>query len=334
MFLLSASFEFFKDILSASDVPRRFSGAVLRHSTRVLHGDARKTILQQMMAAGLFEVFEHQVICEALETEVLPTPLKPSLHLHISLDDNNVDAFVNGTDNVELKKEEVNLFYLEAINVAIIPQGKHCFFHISFNKDTLFYLLKRPPFRWLFSDIRQKVQEAEKNMGGMINAPRQVMLDAYFMMLIQHIRHCRLNELATIFYREKKCILMLEHFIRQLLPQKKSKIALTGDDVILLDSVKKYIKRNVQRSLTLQFLCQQFDISTVFLAKGFLQLNGISVNHFIHLYRMESAASLLANQDLPLNSIPQAIGYSTFKSFAAAFRKYFNCSPFLFRYPS
>ncbi|MCF6402727.1 helix-turn-helix transcriptional regulator [Chitinophaga filiformis] len=333
MFLLSASFEFFKGIFSVTDVPRRFSGAVIEHSTMVLHGFAQKTVFQQKMEAGLFEVFEHQVICKARELDVLPTPSKPSFHLHISLDKTNVDAFVNGTDNVELKKEELNLFYLEAVNVAIIPKGKHCFFHISFNNDTLFYVLKQSRFRKLHADIRQKVEEAQKNKGGMINAPRQVVLDAYFMMLIQDIRSCCFNELATIFYREKKSMLMLEHFMRQLLPQKKNRIEVTADDVILLDSVKKYIKLYVDRPLTLQFLAQRFNISADLLAKSFLQLNGISVNHFIHLYRMESAAGFLAIQDIPLNDIPPLVGYKSFKSFAAAFTKYFNCSPFLFRYP-
>jgi len=333
MFLFSATaVEFFKDIFSVSDVPRRFAGAIIQHSTMTLHGDARKTVFLQKMEAGLFEVFEHQVICEALETEVLPTPLKPSLHLHISLDNNDVDAFVNGTDSVELRKEEVNLFYLEAINVAIIPQGKHCFFHTSFKNDTLFRLLKQPSFKRLFYDIKKKVLEAEKNKGGMINAPRQVMLDAYFMMLVQDIRHCRFNEAATVFYREKKCMLMLEHFIAQLLPQRNNKMELTTHDVIVLDRVKEYIKWNIHRQLTLKYLCQRFSIGANFLAKGFHQLNSISVNHFIHLYRMESAAKMLVNQDMPLNSIALLTGYTSFKTLAIAFTNYFNCSPLLFRY--
>lgn len=332
MLLLSPSFEFFKDIFSVADVPGRFAGAVIKHSTMVLHGDARKTVFQQKMAAGLFEVFEHQVICEVQEIEVLPTPLKPSLHLHISLDNNNVDAFVNGTESVELKKEEVNLFYLEAINVAIIPKGKHCFFHISFKNDTLFRMLKQPTFKRLLHTVREKIREAEKSKGGMINEPRQVMLDAYFMMLVQDIRHCRFNEAAAVCYREKKAMLMLEHFIRRLLPPREQKIELTTHDIVMLDYVKEYIKWNVHRSLTVKHLSEQFNIGANFLEKGFYQLNGIPLNHFAHLYRMESAAGLLADQDMPLNSIPLLTGYSDFKSFAVVFKKYFNCSPLLFRY--
>jgi AraC-like DNA-binding protein len=298
-----------------------------------LHGDANKTVFLQKMEAGSFEVYEHQVICEVVETEVLPTPQKPSLHMHISLDSNKVDAFVNGTDSVELKKEDVNLFYLEAVNVAIIPQGKHCFFHISFKKDTLFRVLMQPSFKRLFNKIREKIEEVEKYKGGMINASHQVMLDAYFMMLVQDIRHCRFNGQATVLYREKKCTLMLEHFLQQLLPQKESKLDLTAQDVIILDAVKEYIKRNINRSLTLKTLCQQFNISIEFLVKGFHQLNGIPVTHFIRLYCMEIAARLLADQDIPLNSILLLTGYNTFRSFATDFRNYFNCSPLQFRYP-
>jgi len=334
MFLFSASYvEFFKQIFSSSDVPRKFSDAVVQHSTMTLHGDAYKTIFLQTMEAGLFEVYEHQVICEAVETEVLPTPKKPSLHLHISLDSNQVDAFVNGTDSVELIKEEVNLFYLEAVNVAIIPQGRHGFFHISFKKDTFFRMVMQPSFRRLFHEIREKVAAAEKNKGGMINAPRQVTLDAYFMMLIQDIRNCRFNGQATVFYREKKCMLMLEHFVRQLLPHKDNKIDLTAHDIIILDAVKEYIKRNVQRSLSLKTLCQHFNISIEFLVKGFYQLNNIPVTHFIRFYCMEIASRLLAEPDIPLSNILLLTGYNTFRSFATDFRNYFNCSPLQFRYP-
>jgi AraC-like DNA-binding protein len=306
----------------------------MEHSSKVVHGDGQKTIFLQRLAAGVFEVFEHQVICEATEQEILPTPLTPSLHLHISLDDNDVDAYVNGKDSVELNKDEVNLFYLEEINVAILPRGKHCFFHISFNNDTLFRLFKKPLFKDQLKQIKKSVRDAEKNMGGMINAPHQVTLDAYFMMLVQQIRHCRFNKIASIYYREKKCMMMLEHFVRQMLPRRENNIALTSEEVISLDHVKEYIKWNTHESLTVQKLSEQFSISSNFLERGFRQLNRISVNQFIHHYRMEYASQLLANIVIPLNQISLLTGYADTESFAAAFKKYFKCDPELFRYPS
>lgn len=335
MYLFSAgSIEFFREIHSLSDVPKRFCGTIMQHSAKVVHGDAQKIIFLQRLTAGLFEVFEHQVICETTEKEILPTPLKPSLHLHISLDNNDVDAYVNGTDSVELKRDEVNLFYLEEVNMAIIPKGKHCFFHISFSNDTLFRILKQPAFDAAFDTINKSVSNAEKNMGGMINAPGQVPLDAYYMMLVQEIRHCRFNKTASICYREKKCMLMLEHFIRQLLPPKENMIRLTSSKVIILDLVKEYIKWHIHQSLTTEKLCQQFNITRYFLEKGFYQLNRISVRQFIHYYRLEYATKLLSNEDMPLNNIPLLTGYRDYRSFAIAFRKYFNCDPKVFRHPS
>lgn len=335
MYLFSStSFEFFREIFSASDVPKRFSGTIMEHSSKVIHGDSQKIIFLQRLAAGVFEVFEHQVICEATEQEILPTPLMPSLHLHISLDDNDVDAYVNGKDSVELNKDEVNLFYLEEINVAILPRGKHCFFHISFNNDTLFRLFKKPSFKDQLKQIKKNVRNAEKNMGGMINVPHQVTLDAYFMMLVQQIRHCRFNKIASVYYREKKCMMMLEHFVRQMLPRRENNIALTSQEVITLDQVKEYIKGHIHKSLTVKKLGQEFNISSNFLERGFRQLNRISVNQFIHHYRMEYATQLLANMDMPLNNIPQLTGYPNFELFTTAFKKYFNCDPELFRYPS
>lgn len=334
MYLLSAGFtEFFREIYSPSDVPQRFSGAIMQHSSKLLHGDGQKTIFLQRLAAGSFKVFEHQVICETTSKEISPTPSKPSLHLHISLGDNDVDAYVNGTDSVELKGDDVNLFYLEATNVAILPQGKHCFFHISFSNETFFRLFEKPPFEAQLTQIKESVHNAEKNMGGMINAPGQVPLDAYYLMLVQQIRHCRFNEKASIYYRQKKCMMMLEHFIRQMLPRRESTIKLSPHQVIALDLVKEYIKRYTHQSLTTKKLCQQFNITAGFLEKGFYQLNRISVNQFIRYRRMEYATQLLKD-GMPLNNIPCLTGYQDYKTFAAAFRKYFNCDPELFRHPS
>lgn len=330
----SASFEFFREIFSASDVPKRFSGTIMEHSSKVVHGDSQKIIFLQRLAAGPFQVFEHRVICEATEQEILPTPLTPSLHLHISLDDNDVDAFVNGKDSVELNNDEVNLFYLEEINVAILPKGKHCFFHISFDNDTLFRVFKKPSFKNQLTQVKKRVRDAEKNMGGMINAPHQVTLDAYFMMLVQQIRQCRFNKIASIYYREKKCMMMLEHFVRQILPRRGKNVPLTSQEVIVLDQVKAHIKSYIHDPLTGKKLSQHFSISSNFLERGFRQLNRISVKQFIHHYRMEYATQLLADIDTPLYIIPLLTGYANFELFAAAFKKYFNCDPELFRYPS
>lgn len=333
MYLFSPeSVEFFREIFSESDVPKRFSGTVLRHSSMIVYGETQKIVFVQKLLAGLFEVFEHQVVCEATKIEVWPTPEKPSLHLHISLRNNDVDAFVSGSGSVELKKEEVNLFYLEEANAATIPQGEHCFFHISFGIDTLLLMLENPAFKRLLYKITQKVRQTEESKGGMINDPHQVMLDAYFMMLIQDIRHCRFNETASLYYREKKCMLMLEHFLRQMQPQKGRNIKLTSEDIITLDHVKEHIKLNINKSLTPETLCKQFNISSSVLVKGFRQMNGITVNHFIRIRRMERAAILLADKTIEFDSIPQSTGYGSFRSFAAAFRKYFNCDPVLFRY--
>lgn len=332
MYLFSAdSIEFFRELQSSSDVPKRFACKIMPHSTKVLHGDHQKTIFLQRLAAGLFEVFEHHVICETAQKEILPTPLTPSLHLHISMDDNEVDAYVNGREGVELKRSEVNLFYLEEINIAVLPQGRHWFFHIAFKKETLFQLLRKKPFNSLANKLHKKITKVEADMGGMINAPSQVAMDAYFMMLIHEIRQCRFNELATIYYREKKSQLMLEHFIRQLLPVRELRMELTDQQIITLDRVKEYIKLHIHKSITVKQLCKEFNITDNFLEKGFRQLNGISVRSFIHLLRMEFATKLLTINDMPTDSIARLTGFKNYAALNAAFYKYFNCGAELFR---
>ncbi|MBW8683706.1 helix-turn-helix transcriptional regulator [Chitinophaga rhizophila] len=332
MYLFSAaSIEFFRELRTPSDVPVRFASKIMHHSCKVLHGDQHKTIFLQRLPAGPYEVFEHHVICVAPEKEILPTPLTPSLHLHISMDDNEVDAYVNGREGVALRPCEVNLFYLEEINIAVLPQGKHWFFHFAFTNDTLFGILQKKAFRGLLKKLQKKVKQVEELMGGMINEPAQVSMDAYFMMLIHEIRHCSFNELATIFYREKKCQLMLEHFLRQLLYANELKMELTDQQIITLDCVKEYIKLNSHRSVNSRQLSEQFNMSPNFLEKAFRQLNGISIRSFIHMYRMEYATKLLSIKDMPVESIARLTGFRNYAALNLAFYKYFGCDTTVFR---
>ncbi|ACU59810.1 helix-turn-helix domain-containing protein [Chitinophaga pinensis] len=331
MYLFSAdSIEFFRELHSPSDVPKRFASKIMHHSSKVLHGDQQKTIFLQRIIAGFFEIFEHHVVCNAQETEILPTPLTPSLHLHVSMDDNEVDAYVNGQQSVDLKPREVNLFYLEEINIAVLPPGKHCFFHIAFKNDTLFRLLKKKPFAGLYNKYQKKVKQVEEEMGGMINEPGQVSMDAYFMMLIHEIRQCNFNEAASRYYREKKCQLMLEHFIRQILYIREPKIELTDQKILTLDYVKEYVKLNINKPVNLKQLAGQFNISTNLLEKGFRQLNGISLRSFIHMYRMEFITKLLAIKGMPHDSIARLTGFRNYAALNAAFYKYFGCNAEVF----
>jgi AraC-like DNA-binding protein len=331
MYLFSAeSIEFFRELHSPSDVPKRFASKIMHHSSKVLHGDQQKTIFLQRITAGFYEIFEHHVVCKAPETEILPTPLIPSLHLHVSMDDNEVDAYVNGQQGVELKPREVNLFYLEEINIAVLPPGKHCFFHIAFKNDTLFRLLKKKPFAALYNKFQKKVKQVEEEMGGMINEPGQVAMDAYFMMLIHEIRQCNFNEEASRYYREKKCQLMLEHFIRQILHIREPKIELTDQKILTLDYVKEYVKLNINRPVNLKQLAEQFSVSTNLLEKGFRQLNGISLRSFIHMYRMEFITKLLAIKGMPYDSIARLTGFRNYAALNAAFYKYFGCNAEVF----
>ncbi|SFN27402.1 AraC-type DNA-binding protein [Chitinophaga sp. YR627] len=331
MYLFSAeSIEFFRELHSPSDVPKRFASKIMLHSSKVLHGDQQKTIFLQRITAGFFEIFEHHVVCNAPETEILPTPLIPSLHLHVSMDDNEVDAYVNGQQGVELKPREVNLFYLEEINIAVLPPGKHCFFHIAFKNETLFRLLKKKPFAALYNKFQKKVKQVEDEMGGMLNEPGQVTMDAYFMMLIHEIRQCNFNEQASKYYREKKCQLMLEHFLRQILHIRESKIELTDQKILTLDYVKEYVKLNINKSINVKQLAGQFNISTNLLEKGFRQLNGISLRTFIHMYRMEFSTKLLAIKGMPPDSIARLTGFRNYAALDAAFYKYFGCAAEVF----
>jgi AraC-like DNA-binding protein len=156
------------------------------------------------------------------------------------------------------------------------------------------------------------------------------------MMLIQDIRYSRFNKVVTTYYRQKKCMLLLEHFLSLMINSEpeKNKLELTSQQVITLDYIKEFIKQHIHQKLTVKILRKQFHVNSNLLEKGFRQINMISVEDFIHLWRMESATKYLAHTDMAMNKIPQLTGFRSYTDFVTAFKQYFNCEPELFRYPA
>jgi AraC-like DNA-binding protein len=97
------------------------------------------------------------------------------------------------------------------------------------------------------------------------------------------------------------------------------------------------------RSLLIKQLCPPPSIRQVArvaginetsLKRGFKALFGETVFNFSVRYRMEHAMKLLADRDMPVSRIAEAVGYSHQTSFATAFRRHFGVCPKKLRAPS
>lgn len=77
--------------------------------------------------------------------------------------------------------------------------------------------------------------------------------------------------------------------------------------------------------------CQQIGVKFQMPYRGLLnefkEKTGYSMNEYIMMVRMNKAANLLENTDMPIKSITAAIGIENDTYFYKVFRKYYGCSP-------
>lgn len=104
----------------------------------------------------------------------------------------------------------------------------------------------------------------------------------------------------------------------QLLISKQSKI---------VRSAKLLIMRNLDRSLDLQSIARELNVSREHLSRVFVSQTGTTPGAFASVERMRLAARLLREGNLSCQEIAERTGFSSACSFARAFKSQYNVSP-------
>ena len=91
--------------------------------------------------------------------------------------------------------------------------------------------------------------------------------------------------------------------------------------------VKRYVKNNLSRKLTLREIAKNLHCSTVTLTEHFREEFGITVNEYITKKRMELAEKFLLSTESPLREIALAVGFPDVEYFSRTFKKHYGDSP-------
>ena len=91
--------------------------------------------------------------------------------------------------------------------------------------------------------------------------------------------------------------------------------------------IKRYIKNNLTRKLTLNDIARNLHCSTVTLTEHFKREFGITINEYITKKRMELAEKLLLSTDKPLREIASMTGFADVEYFSRTFKKHHEISP-------
>lgn len=143
-----------------------------------------------------------------------------------------------------------------------------------------------------------------------------------------------LNEIKQAIYNNEneiirlKAIELLFYEIKNFDKNKKFNVVYynrpTIDKVII---IKNYIMDNLDKMLTINYLCNRFNISSNTLKGCFKQTFLTSIYAYIKQSRMEKGKELLENSDKSIMEIALNCGYSNHHSFTKAFKQHYNITP-------
>ena len=98
-----------------------------------------------------------------------------------------------------------------------------------------------------------------------------------------------------------------------------------------LEQIVDFLVRNLQESITVNDLCQRFNLSSTSIFRLFQKHLHTSVIEFLIRRRMEVAAELLEITELPVKEISFRVGYRNPLYFSGEFRRFYHCAPREFR---
>ena len=134
--------------------------------------------------------------------------------------------------------------------------------------------------------------------------------------LIEASRKRNENEIGSFF-----------NMLRILADYLANDTSLTEGSKSIGQLVKRYIKHNLSRKLTLSQIAKSLHCSTVTLTEHFRNEFGITVNEYITQKRMELARQLLLTTDAPLRQIASSVGFADVEYFSRTFKKHHGESP-------
>ena len=93
----------------------------------------------------------------------------------------------------------------------------------------------------------------------------------------------------------------------------------------------EYIDTHFSQPLTLEFLASRYALSKSTFSLLFPQFVGMTLKHYINKKRIEHAALLVQNTDLPLTEVARMTGYEEFSTFYRNFKRITGVAPSAYR---
>lgn len=151
-----------------------------------------------------------------------------------------------------------------------------------------------------------------------------------------HLRSLRQSGLLTarregkeVFYqaadnaRARLLHEMTEQVMDVACPQWRSE----AEQVRLIREIHDYLTEHMDRRVTIEELTRLYPINPTTLKESFRDVYGAPLAAHLKAHRMERAAQLLRETDLPVSEVARQVGYESQSRFSTAFREAFGKLP-------
>ncbi|MDO4293910.1 MAG: AraC family transcriptional regulator [Eubacteriales bacterium] len=95
----------------------------------------------------------------------------------------------------------------------------------------------------------------------------------------------------------------------------------------MIREVLQFVDSHYQGSVTLGDFCEKNHYSMPYISRRFRQEVGLTVREYVQKVRVEKSCSLLADSDLRIFEVAQAVGYEDIKFFNQVFKRLMQVSP-------
>ena len=124
---------------------------------------------------------------------------------------------------------------------------------------------------------------------------------------------------------------LLHELIEQVMdvacPQWRSE----AQQVQLIRQIHDYLLTHMEQRITIKELTHLYPINPTTLKEVFKDVYGTSIAAHLKKHRMEKAAQLLRETDLPVAEVARQVGYESQSKFTAAFKDQYGCLPTMYR---
>ena len=122
---------------------------------------------------------------------------------------------------------------------------------------------------------------------------------------------------------------MIEQVMDVACPQWRSE----AQQVQLIRQIHDYLLTHMEQRITIEELTHLYPINPTTLKEVFKDVYGTSIAAHLKKHRMEKAAQLLRETDLPVAEVARQVGYESQSKFTAAFKEQYGQLPKEYRRP-